>query len=252
MQITPEATVTFRLDADPDEAKPAWVSALPDALAFALGLAVARWAGWSSGDLIWSLWLSSLVVGYATIVWIIGQPAAALAALAWRTRNDPNCSPRTMLVFWALILVGAGFLLAFFTVHFGGFHYVHSSILLSFFPIDAPGVAHANWPSRAIYAEIFRRYWVFLPAAFLSHRAAFLRKPLVLDGGQSLKSFARSGVKNRDFFAEPYRNVMRMHGLIFFFFLAHFAGLENFAVYAVIYAVYFFPWRLVRNDGVST
>jgi hypothetical protein len=42
---------------------------------------------------------------------------------------------------------------------------------------------------------------------------------------------------------------MRMHGLIFFFFFAHFAGLENFIVYAVVYAVYFFPWRLVRRDA---
>jgi hypothetical protein len=40
---------------------------------------------------------------------------------------------------------------------------------------------------------------------------------------------------------------MRMHFLLFFFFFAHFAGLENFAVYAVVYAVYFFPWRLVRR-----
>jgi hypothetical protein len=40
-----------------------------------------------------------------------------------------------------------------------------------------------------------------------------------------------------------------MHMLIFFFFFAHFAKLENFAVYSVVYAVYFFPWRLVRRSG---
>jgi hypothetical protein len=38
-----------------------------------------------------------------------------------------------------------------------------------------------------------------------------------------------------------------MHVLIFFFFFAHFAKLENFAVYAVVYAAYFFPWRLLRR-----
>ena len=40
---------------------------------------------------------------------------------------------------------------------------------------------------------------------------------------------------------------MRMHALIFFFFLAHFAGLENFVVYTVIYTVYFFPagWKFL-------
>lgn len=44
----------------------------------------------------------------------------------------------------------------------------------------------------------------------------------------------------------PYRNVFRMHFLIFFFAFAHFAKLENFLVYAVVYAAYFFPWRLLR------
>jgi hypothetical protein len=33
-----------------------------------------------------------------------------------------------------------------------------------------------------------------------------------------------------------------MHGLIFFFAFAHFARLDNFAVYVVVYAVYFFLW----------
>lgn len=34
-----------------------------------------------------------------------------------------------------------------------------------------------------------------------------------------------------------------MHLLIFFFAGAHFAGLEGFAVYAVVYAICFCPWR---------
>jgi hypothetical protein len=44
---------------------------------------------------------------------------------------------------------------------------------------------------------------------------------------------------------EPYKNVVRLHLLIFFFAFAHFAHLESFVVYAVVYAVYFFPWRLL-------
>ena len=247
MQLTPEATATFPLSAAPRKIGKQWLSALPDALAFVFGLAVARWAGWNTGDLIWSLWLSSLVVGYSTIVWIIGQPAVATGMVIWRSRTDPLSSPRIILVLWALIVVVAAFMLAFFTVHFGGFHYVHSQILLYFFPISAPGSASHGWAGKAIYLEIFRRYWIFLPAAFLSHRTAFTRKPFELDHDRLLQTFAGPGNKNRDIFAEPYRNVLRMHALIFFFFLAHFMGLENFAVYAVIYVVYFFPWRLVRG-----
>ena len=42
------------------------------------------------------------------------------------------------------------------------------------------------------YVEVARRYWPFLPSAFLAHRAAFLRKPLSLGRDMSLMSLASS------------------------------------------------------------
>jgi len=249
MQITPQATAAFHLAPLAGNTRSTWLSAWPDALAFAIGLGAAWWAGWSAADLVWSLWLSSLVVGYAMIVWIIGQPAVAMATLIWKSRDDPLSTPKTVAILEAIIVVVAAFMLGFFTVHFGGFHYVHSQLLLHFFPIAVPGAAHLGWADEATYLEVFRRYWIFLPSAFLSHRAAFRRKPLPVDRDRWLESFAGSAKKNRDYFLEPYRNVLRMHGLIFFFFLAHFARLENVAVYAAVYVVYFFPWRLVRSES---
>jgi hypothetical protein len=224
-----------------------WLSSWPDAVAFAAGLAVAWWAGWNTGDLVWSLWLSSLVVGYATIVWMITQPVAALMRASWKDRALVNSNPKTLVTFWSVILLIALFFLAFFTVHFGGFHYGHSQFLVSFFPIDT-GNGRPNVANISTYAEVLRRYWAFLPSAFLAHRAAFLRKPLSIGRDASLSSLGGSN-KLGEVFTEPYRNVIRMHMLIFFFFFAHFAKLENFAVYSVVYAVYFFPWRLVRRSG---
>ena len=221
-----------------------WSSSWLDALAFAAGLGAAWWAGWSTGDLVWSLWLSSFVVGYATIVWLIGQPAVELMRASWRDRALVGANPKPIVTFWLLILAGASFLLAFFTVHFGGFHYGHSQFLISFFPADLPGSGRASHAGFSTYVEVARRYWTFLPSAFLAHRAAFLRKPLSLTP-PSVDSVGSNSFK--DLFTEPYKNVLRMHLLIFFFFFAHFAHLENFAVYAVVYAAYFFPWRLVRR-----
>jgi hypothetical protein len=222
-----------------------WSSSWLDAVAFVIGLAAAWRGGWNAGDLIWSLWLSSLVVGYATIVWMIGQPAVGLAWKAWRERALVGADTRSIAIFWLLILGGAAFLLAFFTVHFGGFHYVHSQFLISFFPVDLPGSGRASHAGIATYVEVARRYWPFLPSAFLAHRAAFLRRPFSLSGSPSLAD----GKNISGLFTEPYRNVIRLHILIFFFFFAHFARLENFAVYAVVYAAYFFPWRLVRKPA---
>ena len=224
-----------------------WTSAWPDLLAFAIGLAVAWWTHWSAGDLIWSLWLSSLVVGYATIVWMIVQPGAEFVRVAWQQRAMFQGNPRALVGFALLLLLGVGFFLGFFTIHFGGFHYIHSQILIYFFPIET-GHGRATEANMATYVEILRRYWPFLPSAFIAHRAAFMRKPFSLTPTSPMSQLA----DNKRFgtlFTEPYRNVMRLHMLIFFFFFAHFAKLENFAVYAAIYGVYFFPWRLVRRPA---
>jgi len=222
-----------------------WTSSWLDVVAFALGLAVAWWAGWNTGDLVWSLWLSSFVVGYSTIVWMIGRPALDLVWTAWRERMTVGANRNQLMTFCLLILGGASFLLVFFTIHFGMFHYGHSQFLISFFPVDLPGSGRASHAGMSTYVEVARRYWPFLPSAFLAHRAAFLRKPLSM--GHDLSPSFTEGKSFKNLFAEPYRNVIRMHLLIFFFFFAHFARLENFAVYAVVYAVYFFPWRLVRK-----
>jgi hypothetical protein len=181
---------------------------------------------------------------------MIGQPAVEFGMAAWQERALVESNPRMLWIAWGIILVGALFFLAFFTFHFGFFHYIHSHILISFFPIDT-GHGSPTHADSATYVEIVRRYWPFLPSAFLAHRSAFLRKPFSAQSKFTMKSFQRGNDLGAHF-AQPYRNVARMHVLIFFFFFAHFAGLENFAVYAVVYAVYFFPWRLLRRPSVES
>jgi hypothetical protein len=198
-----------------------WASAWPDGLAFAGGLVVAWYAGWSTADLVWSLWLASLVVGYAMIVWMIFSRAAGSVAL----------------------MLGGLFLLAFFTFHFGMFHFVHSAFLGVFFPVgEAP---RGNFVNADMYAEVFRRYWMFLPVAALAERGHFRRPAPAANASEAFRVFTD---KKSDAMMAPYKNVIRLHLLIFFFAGAHFLKLESFLVYAVVYAVYFFPWRLLRGE----
>lgn len=192
-----------------------WSEAWPDALAFGLGLGLAWGNEWATRDLVWSLWLSSLTVGYAMILWIVFS----------RTGRKP------------VALLGGVALLVFFTFHFGMFHLVHSVFLNLFFPVtDVPG--DPGWEG---FGEIFRSYWAFIPVALLAERTHFSR-PAAGSGG-----LAEALSKKSDVMKAPYRGVFRMHLLIFFFFFASQLKLENFAVYAVVYAVYFFPWRLLRK-----
>ncbi len=111
-----------------------------------------------------------------------------------------------------------------------------------------------GFQALAVYAEVFRRYWPFVMVAAIAERTAF-RAPQQgpPDTAVTPEAIAhrRAHAANSGL-AEPYKNVMRMHFLIFFFALAHFAHLENFAVYTVVYFVYFFPWRLVRREKIVT
>ena len=238
-----------------------WADAWPDALAFAGGLAVAWYAAWTTPDLVWSLWLSSLVVGYAMIVWTIFGPAVFIGR---RVPGDPavkvNGKDAALGALGGGVLVFAGlFMLAFFTFHFGAFHFVHSVFLKLLLPFGGDEVR--RMPNLAFYLEVFRRYWFFLPMAFLAERQAFRMPSLAasdkLDPSVTAEAIAARKARNaKDFFRAgnmmaPYKNVMRMHVLIFFFAFAHMAKLESFLIYAVVYAVYFFPWRLLKKDPVA-
>ncbi|HUR56256.1 MAG TPA: DUF6498-containing protein [Opitutaceae bacterium] len=221
-----------------------WSGAWPDAVAFALGLAMAWWFGWNTTDLVWSLWLSSLVVGYALIVRNVSAPLRELLVNMHADRAGIG-GPGAKGVAIALFAGGTLFGLAFFTVHFGGFHFVHSVFLNLLFPID--GEPMQGFPGWAVYREVLARYWWFLPAAFLAERHAFRRPLRDPDVAVATEAIAARKAKG-DAMMQPYRNVIRMHLLIFFFVGAHFLRLENFIVYAVVYAVYFFPWRLLRRE----
>ena len=73
------------------------------------------------------------------------------------------------------------------------------------------------------------------------------------DGAVTAEAIARRKTRQGESGAlfAPYKNVIRMHLLIFFFAGVAAMRLENFAIYAVVYAGYFFPWRLVRRKAVS-
>ncbi|MCC6414391.1 MAG: hypothetical protein IT582_00565 [Opitutaceae bacterium] len=156
-------------------------------------------------------------------------------------------------------LLGGLFLLAFFTVHFGLFHFVHSVFLNHFFPASTGMKAG---PSFALYATVFTNYWPFVLVSAVAERSAFRWGPSgtriglpgavgeAVDGADLKPREVR--VAGMGGMMAPYKNVVRLHLLIFFFAGASFLKLDRFAVYAVVYAVYFFPWRLVRKAQVNS
>lgn len=237
-----------------------WRKAAPDLAAFVLGLAVARALGWSARDLVWSLWLSSLVLGYLTILATIAGGVWVGAGVLREPGFPPEQRGRARLLAGGVAL----FVLGFFSLHFCGFHAGHATFLSFFFPL--PGVPAATFMDafmnpfllwRAVFRHLLVPYGLFLipvlvaerrqylaPLRAASENVARIRHALQGAGGRSTDVF-------KDPFKRPYANVVRMHLLIFFFAACHFLRVDSFGVYAVVYFVYFFPWRLLRKDEVA-
>lgn len=234
-----------------------WRDAWPDLLAFGAGLALAWFGRWETRDLVWSLWLSSLLVGYAMIVWSIFGPVVFIGRKIWPERANLRVEPTGKMVLGgSALVIGGLFMLAFFTVHFGLFHLVHSVFLNAFFPV-ASGL---RAPGVALYWQVLQTYWPFVVVAAVAERGAFRLAPPEPAGppdtavtveaiaARKARNAARGGMTGM---MAPYRNVVRLHLLIFFFAAAHFAKLDSFLIYAVVYAVYFFPWRLVKKSPLA-
>ncbi|MFH1690698.1 MAG: DUF6498-containing protein [Candidatus Eisenbacteria bacterium] len=184
-----------------------------DLFAFAGTVACAAVFRWEARDVIWGLWISSLTVGYATIV----------SSIVRGVRH-------VLVGYKVLAVVGGLGALAFFTVHFGMFHFVHAVFLNGFFPLVDDGDKFPRF--LGMVARPAASFWPLIVASFLS------RLSDIFPG-----SPAPSG---KDSFAAPYGNVVRMHLLIFVFAGLHMANLSRLAIIPVL-AAYFFPWKAVRR-----
>jgi len=238
----------------------------PDMLAFALGLGAAWFLEWKTTDLVWSLWLGSLALGYLTILGTI--LGAAWVGGHGIFHSDVPSAQRLWAV--AAGTVGGLFLLGFFTLHFGGFHAGHAVFLSSFFPLDGmPENAFSDSftsPAHLIGLVgefILPVYGAFLLPAIIAERS-YVFAPLmearkaVHEGLHNVRPrhYLRLGAgtkrSRKDPFTRPYVNVIRMHMLIFFFAGVHWLGADSFFSYATVYVVYFFPWKAFRAETTES
>lgn len=232
---------------------------LPNLLAFAFGLGLAYFQRWEVTDLVWSLWLGSLVIGYLTILSALG--AVAYLGLHAVKQTEFDQAQRI-----PIIAAGLGFglfILGFFSFHFGGFHAGHSVFLQSFFPIagipgDGFGSAFMNPPLlwALAFKHLLKPYGLFLLPAIIVERQMVFRpiadafKTLRSNNSRTNFSLAGSLIGEsplKSAMLRPYLNVVRMHLLIFFFAISAVLNIDSFAVYAVVYFVYFFPWAELKK-----
>lgn len=240
-------------------------SYLPELLAFAEGIGWAWWTGWNTTTLVWSLWLSSLAVGGLSI--LIGIDATTRTTIQ-TLRGQRRDSPALARFAVPLALLYGVFLLAFFCVHFGFFHWGHSVFLNLFFPISGGDpLGRSPIPTRDEYLKVLREAWGFIPMALVAERHRLfapasagethagpagegeaVRAARAQEGPPAAREVAQATAQDTRLIA-PYRNVVRLHLLLFFFSFAILAGVPGMWIYLVVYTVYFFPWKKLRKQG---
>lgn len=211
---------------------------LLDLLLFVVALSLALWQRDDGHSIVWGMWLSSLLIGYTYIVSSILRWGAAM----YRVGGG-------MFLFG---LVNGLFLLAFFTVHFGGFHLGHAIFLNEFFPIPVAAERQGLFLDPQQYLWVVKEYWWFLLIVLVSDRHDLLgqRAPLPQEPQSTKKAMSKMNLM------KPYAKVVRLHILIFVFAGAQALQWSEALVLVIIHAAYFLPWRrfyrLVKPHKATT
>ena len=206
-----------------------------DLLLFAGTVAVAAWQKWQTTDLLWGLWASSLLVGYSFILTVSISMAfrkdGDQTGEATQISGDRATSPGPRHgAFNPAMLPQVVFLVIFFTIHFGGFHFGHSIFMSIFFPLTESASADGTLWGVPVWwfgliGTCVRLYWPFILFSAVSQRVNYVRAATSTDDRIMIM---------------PYKNVVRMHILIFVFAFLSVVGLRSFVLYVVL-VFYFFP-----------
>lgn len=213
-----------------DFSLPLWFQVFLGLFSFLMTFILASAQRWEVTDLVWSLWISSLMLGYSYL--LIGIVSMTLhSAYGLPTTNKLQKVSELLQpsegVRWTIAIVGGVFTIGFFSVHFLFFHYIHSVFLNLFFPIYGSGSSAGFPPFLPVIGLCLKRYW---PVILLS---AATQLPNFIHVAQTT---------NSNFISMPYRNVIKMHISIFVFAGLSFANISSLTLYYLL-ILYYFPYE---------
>ncbi|MFH0992607.1 MAG: DUF6498-containing protein [bacterium] len=202
----------------------ATIDVVPEITAFGGTLALAFFSGWSTRDLIWSLWLSSLTVGFLS---------AAVKPVCRVFQSDLTALER---VFSIIGVLGA---MLMFSIHFGSFHYLYAAMLDLLMPLmDHPGrvyIGKLTWKGISPFS-----FWVTLGIAFSHYWPV-----AVLNVFRDRRTIMSENEPGKNF--GPYRTVLKLHFLVMGLGACYGLGLESFPVYAAVFIALFVPATLWKR-----
>ena len=209
---------------------PLWFQVFLGLFSFLATLMLAVAQQWQVTDLVWSLWISSLVLGHGYLLTgIVSRALRGVDGLesTWGKAMDALVGEDKTP--WPPIVLGMLFVIAFFSVHFIMFHFVHSVFLNLFFPLYGDGTGFPRL--LPVVGICIVRYWPVVLFSAITQLTSFLE-------------VAESTGSN--FLSMPYRNVVKMHISIFVFAGLSFTNISGLALYYVL-ILYFFPFGSLKS-----
>ncbi len=198
-------------------------------ICFLITLIMASVQQWVVTDLVWSLWITSLTLGYTYLLSnIVVNGIQQGLEQSENVLIDRLLFSQNTHLRWVIAIIGALFILIFFSLHFGMFHFIHAIFLNSFFPLlsaTPDGIPNVF----ALIQTSLLRYWPVILLSLFAQIRNFQK--LTQNAGQQLMF-------------SPYKNVIKMHFSIILFGALSMFGLNDFFMpYLLI--LYFFPFIAV-------
>lgn len=197
-----------------------------EVVTFAGTLALAYFSGWHTKDLIWSLWLSSLSIGFLSVLVSGGRRVI---------RPDATIVERILSFAGTIGAIGL------FTLHFGTVHYVYASILDLLMPLmDHPGrvyIGQLTWRGGTSFA-----FWETLSIAIVQYWPVVLLNA-ARDRSTVLSSSVMTGKE-----IGPYLAILKLHFIVIGLGACYALGVDTFPVYAAVYTLLYSPaktWKTI-------
>lgn len=211
-------------------------------LGFAFAAVCAYLQKWTSGELVWGFWATSLIVGY---LWAVALIVATQVRAERQRRND---YPRS----------GAWAIAGFVTFLFVFTHWGYAGFLNSFFPLHKSGMGFSNF-GLTIWL-VASSQWGLVLSVVISRFREFPRGGLI-EMETATAEEARSEDGDDPLLGNAVRNMAQLHITIFALLGITFLRTildskyswlrtsDTPTLYAIL-ALYFLPWRLVTLTAI--
>lgn len=224
---------------------------------FFFSIGAAYFISWNNTDLLWSFWITSLVVGYVSIFRTSIAPLRLLTTFNLTPGDIKNfwelpTNKKLLSIIFVLVFVAYSlFIVLFLSFHFLIFHLFLAYFLQITFPHPALTDIFAKPDGGQFYTSIqviktlLTSYWIIVLEKLIfdyktkressSNQAAHLQHSFINE------AFSFEGIKR------PYVQVARIHITIFLLFALSAVETNQYLIYVMIFSLFFFPMSIIRK-----